>query len=42
MAGIQVSDMWYDVRILADIVYDSYKLVRSSLSKKVQQGILKK
>ena len=28
--------------VLADIVYASYKLVRSSLSKKVQQGILKK
>lgn len=26
--------------VLADIVYASYKLVRSSLSKKVQQGIL--
>ena len=28
--------------VLADIVYASYKLVRSSLSKKVQQEILKK
>jgi len=28
--------------VLADIVYASYKLVRSSLSKKAQQGILEK
>lgn len=28
--------------VLTDIVYSSYKLVRSSLSKKAQQGILEK